>query len=149
MSVPGDFASVIRILRRELGLTQPEFAGLFPVSPITISRWENGQNEPTDQTWRRVEELDKQRKASVGTVGKGPELSQLDFGASPEAVAAVAEAVRLTNGHVASPTFATEISLIDPCLTSALPSTTTSSSLDPSASCSPTTPVRARPLWPG
>jgi SNF2 family DNA or RNA helicase len=38
----------------------------------------------------------------------------MDFGADPEAVAAVAEASRLTFGHMANPAFATEISLIDP-----------------------------------
>jgi hypothetical protein len=38
----------------------------------------------------------------------------LDFTANPDAVAAVAEATRLSFGHLASPTFATEVSLIDP-----------------------------------
>ena len=51
----------------------------------------------------------------IGTVSDGPANSpQLDFGADPESVAAVAESVRLRSGHLASPTFATEISLIDP-----------------------------------
>ena len=93
MPVPGDYANRMRALRKALGLTQPEFAGLFPVSPITVSRWENGQNEPTEQTWRRVEQLGKNlsahESASPGELAK----AQLDFGAPPEAVAAVAEAV--------------------------------------------------------
>ena len=38
----------------------------------------------------------------------------LDFAAEPEVVAAVAEATRLTYGHLFNPAFATEISLIDP-----------------------------------
>ena len=37
-----------------------------------------------------------------------------DFAADPEAVAAVAEAWRLSYGHMANPAFATETSLIDP-----------------------------------
>lgn len=38
----------------------------------------------------------------------------LDFTASPDAVRAVAEGERLSFGHMANPTFATEISDIDP-----------------------------------
>ena len=65
--------------------------------------------------WARIQELESRGTAPVGTIGEGqPDRPQLDFGADPEAVAAVAEAVRLSSGHLASPTFATEISLIDP-----------------------------------
>ena len=47
--------------------------------------------------------------------GSSPSAARApDFAADPEAVAAVAEAWRLSYGHMANPAFATEISLIDP-----------------------------------
>jgi hypothetical protein len=39
---------------------------------------------------------------------------QIDFGGDPELVRLIVEAERLTYGHLFSPSFATEISLIDP-----------------------------------
>lgn len=39
---------------------------------------------------------------------------QIDFAANPEVVLALAEGERLTYGHLFNPTFATEVSLIDP-----------------------------------
>jgi superfamily II DNA or RNA helicase len=116
MSLPADCRHRIRTLRRAMGLKQPDFAALVGVSPITISRWENGQHDPTELGWARIQELENCISAPpVGTIKDGQaERLQLDFGGDPEAVAAVAEAIRLSNGHIASPTFATEISLIDP-----------------------------------
>jgi superfamily II DNA or RNA helicase len=115
MPLPADCRQRIQTLRRAMRLKQPEFAALVGVSPITISRWENGQNEPTELGWSRIQELESRSVASGGSIGDVQTVRpQLDFGADPEAVAAVAEAVRLSNGHMASPTFATEISLIDP-----------------------------------
>ena len=35
-----------RQVRTEAGLTQPEFAALLNVSPITVCRWETGVNIP-------------------------------------------------------------------------------------------------------
>jgi DNA-binding XRE family transcriptional regulator len=115
LSVPSDYRVRIRTLRGAMSLKQPVFAALVGVSPITISRWENGQNDPTDLAWSRIEELEQLRNGGTRST-KLVKLSHphLDFGAPPEAVAAVAEAVRLSNGHIASPTFATKISLIDP-----------------------------------
>ena len=43
-----------------------------------------------------------------------PATPTLDFAAKPEVVSAVAEANRLAHGHLFNPTFATEISSIDP-----------------------------------
>jgi len=115
MPVPHDYQLRIRSLRHSLGLKQPEFAELVGVSPITISRWENGQNDPTELGWARIEQLERREAIPPGTLtDAAPSRVQLDFGADPEAVAAVAEATRLSCGHIASPTFATEISLIDP-----------------------------------
>ena len=115
MAVPFDYQKRIRTLRRTLGLKQPEFAAAVGVSPITISRWENGQNDPTDLAWSRIEEMERREPSYVQATGLSDIVRpEIDFGADPEAVAAVAEAARLSCGHLASPTFATEISLIDP-----------------------------------
>lgn len=115
MALPSDCPLRIRALRRVMGLKQPDFAALVGVSPITVSRWENGQNDPTELGWARILDLEARTTASAAAANDSqPDYTQMDFGAEPEAVAAVAEAVRLSNGHLASPTFATEISLIDP-----------------------------------
>src|ERR1700680_2393525 len=112
MPLPSDCPLRIRALRRAMGLKQPDFAALVGVSPVTISRWENGQNDPTELAWARIEELQLTR---VGTLRQAASSRPpLDFGAEPDAVAAVAEATRLSRGHLANPTFATEVSLIDP-----------------------------------
>ena len=58
MPVPFDYQQRIKTLRRGMRLKQPEFAALVGVSPITISRWENGQNDPTELAWARIEELE-------------------------------------------------------------------------------------------
>lgn len=115
MAVPANYQQRIKTLRRAMGLKQPDFAALIGVSPITISRWENGQNDPTELAWARIEEIERQDATPLGTLGEShPSRPQLDFAADPEKVAAVTEAMRLSSGHIASPTFATEISLIDP-----------------------------------
>src|SRR3981081_2514629 len=110
-----NYSNKIKDMRRSMGLKQPEFAALVGVSPITISRWENGQNVPTDLAWTRIEDLASRAAVPSGTLNEGSVTGpQMAFGADPESVAAVAESVRLLSGHLASPTFATEISLIDP-----------------------------------
>lgn len=111
MPVPSDYPSRVRDLRLKLGLKQAEFASTMNVSVPTVSRWENRQNEPTELAWARVVELEAGLEFPPEA---RPQRLPLTFGADPDAVAAVAEAARLSSGHVSSPTFATEISLIDP-----------------------------------
>ena len=111
MPVPSDYPTRVRALRLKLGLKQPEFAASMNVSVPTVSRWENRQNEPTDLAWARLMEMEA---SLVRPVEARPQRLSLTFGADPDAVSAVAEAARLSSGHVSSPTFATEISLIDP-----------------------------------
>lgn len=40
-------ASEIRKMRGQLGLNQAEFAQLTGVHPITVSKWERGESDPT------------------------------------------------------------------------------------------------------
>src|SRR5438067_1256904 len=88
--------------------TYATIAELVGVSSITISRWENGQNDPTELAWARIEEIQGLEPAHSEVPRTTRGHPPLDFGADPEAVAAVAEAARLSCGHLASPTFATE-----------------------------------------
>ncbi|MEW6710043.1 MAG: helix-turn-helix domain-containing protein [Candidatus Riflebacteria bacterium] len=43
--------------RRELGLTQEEFARVFDVSPRTVIRWENGHSEPQGAAAKKMSRL--------------------------------------------------------------------------------------------
>ena len=101
----------IRALRRSLGLTQGAFGDRLGVTNVTVSRWESGAFAPDNRAVAALE-------AMAGATGKEQTEKPLpdpglDFTANPDAVAAVAEATRLSFGHLASPTFATEVSLID------------------------------------
>src|ERR1700733_10667428 len=90
----------IRALRRSLGLTQAAFGDLLGVTNVTISRWESGAFEPDNRAMAALE-------AMVGVADQEPSERPLrepgvDFAANPDAVAAVAEAARLSFGHLAS-----------------------------------------------
>lgn len=49
--------AVFRHLRKTLGLKATEFADLLGVTAETISRWENGHNEPDRAVWATMEHL--------------------------------------------------------------------------------------------
>lgn len=107
----------IRFLRGRLGMTQAALAEALGVSYPTVNRWENGKSRPSPVCWSRLLEL---AQASADTVAE-PELPPwsnapppLDFTARPEVVGALAEGERLSFGHLANPTFATEIASIEP-----------------------------------
>src|SRR5262249_59792541 len=71
--------------------------------------------EPNRLVWERIEALARDHSSSPEPIATKAGLSiQLDFGADPSAVRGIAEAERLTYGHLFNPAFATEISLIDP-----------------------------------
>lgn len=116
----------IRRLRERLGLTQASLAQLLGVSFVTISRWENGQARPSTLARQQLKRLEQERLASLrGTRTAGDEISvtpladdaeapRTDFLASPGSVIGVAEAERLSFGHLFNPAFAVETSLIEP-----------------------------------
>jgi len=113
--IPGDYSERIRRLRGRLGLTQQSLADQLGVSFATVNRWENGQTKPTRLYWAQLQKLAGEPEAADSEAPREPERElPLDFTASPEAVLAVAEGERLSYGHMANPTFATEISKIDP-----------------------------------
>ncbi len=47
----------IRKLRKKLGLTQKEFANRLKVDAITISRWERGEQRPSNLALRILNRL--------------------------------------------------------------------------------------------
>ena len=116
-SMPGaDFADQVKQLRGRLGLTQVELAKKIGVSFATVNRWENDQVKPSPLYWNQLRQLEFIVEEEAAPYGKALKLEDgpLDFTATPEVVKTVAEGERLSFGHLANPTFATEISSIDP-----------------------------------
>ena len=116
-ALPADYPSRVRSVRERLDLTQVQLAERIGVSFATVNRWENGQTKPARLAWRQI--LDLETKLTPGiaepreAAGTTP-APGLDFTARPAVVSAVAEATRLSYGHLFNPAFATEVSLIDP-----------------------------------
>ena len=117
LGLPADYCARVKSVRERLGLTQVQFAARIGVSFATVNRWENGQTKPARLAWRQVLDLEVElsspgRDAEAAPAPTGP--PPLDFAARPAVVTAVAEANRLSYGHLSNPAFATEVSLIDP-----------------------------------
>jgi len=114
---PGDdYAERIKRLRGEVGLTQQALADRLGVSFATVNRWENKQTKPSRLYWNQLQQLEMRVAEESSAYGKKEEKSPaiLDFTANPEIVKVLAEGERLSFGHLMNPTFATEISSIDP-----------------------------------
>ena len=114
-----DFPQRIRRLRGAKALTQTQFAKLIGVSYVTVNRWENGQSRPSKLAWQSIVDIEAQSDyvmdgAGAGYVATPVTPPVLDFSGNPDAVSVVAEANRLSYGHLFNPAFATETSLIDP-----------------------------------
>ena len=102
-----------------MGLTQIQFAERLGVSSITVHRWESGESRPRRLALARLREVEDELVAQEAAgAPQGPWTSAatppLDFAGSPEAVSAVAEALRLAHGHQFNPAFASETARIDP-----------------------------------
>lgn len=104
-----NYAARVSDLRDQLGMTQKEFADRIGVSFATVNRWENGHTTPSKAVREKIEDLE----TKVEQEGENARID-LDFSGRAEAVRAVVDAERLQNGHAYNPTFATEISKIDP-----------------------------------
>ena len=113
----------VRQLRKRIGLTQEQFAERLHVTPLTVLRWESGQSTPRPLALAKLRELEQEfattqapsrmdwsKKAQAKTATP----PALDFAGNPDATLAVVEAHRLAFGHQFNPTFASEISRIDP-----------------------------------
>jgi len=112
--------ALIRATRRRLGLTQAGLAARLGVSFVTVNRWERGKSKPPSQILKQLRNLEIQQalapRADEGLARhqNRPPTGAPDFLGDPERVRLVAEVERLSFGHVASPTFATETSRIEP-----------------------------------
>ena len=116
-TLPADYSSRVRSIRERLDLTQVQLAERIGVSFATVNRWENGQTKPARLAWRQILDLEAglgQAEATPEPAADSSAAPPLDFTARPAVVAAVAEATRLSYGHLCNPAFATEVSLIDP-----------------------------------
>ena len=116
---PLDYPERVKSVRDLKGLTQAQLAELIGVSFASVNRWENGQSRPNSLSWRRILEIESSIAGDDGDtlpiVAEGlSTLQDLDFSANPDAVWALAEAHRLSYGHLFNPAFASETSLIDP-----------------------------------
>ena len=118
--LPSDYPQRVKNAREVRGLTQAKFAELVGVSYATVNRWENRQSRPNSLAWTRLLHLESSVDGGCAdpdlttSDGSSPSSHVLDFSADPDAVSAVAEAHRLTYGHLFNSAFATETSLIDP-----------------------------------
>lgn len=122
-------ANRIRNLRGKLGLTQDQLARLMGVSYASVNRWENGQTRPSRLALQTIERAERIGLAAFEdrnfAVKDSPVVVPLlpmdtshgqtiDLSSNPEIVRAVAEAERLSFGHLFNPAFATEVSSIEP-----------------------------------
>jgi len=115
-----DSWTLLREFRRRLGLTQAALAARLGVSFVTINRWERGKSKPPSQLMKQLRQLEAEQLVAASArespgPGQGkPPTGTPDFLGDPERVRLIAEVERLSYGHIASPTFGTEISCIEP-----------------------------------
>ncbi len=122
---PVEIEADVRRLRGRLGLTQDQFAERLGVSTITVHRWETGQSRPRRLALEKLAQLRQEAAAAAAASAVRPLRTlrpptragiDLDFAGDPEAVLAVADALRLSFGRQFNPAFAIETSRIDPLL---------------------------------
>ena len=113
----------VRQLRGRLGLTQEQFADRLGVSTITVHRWESGQSRPRQLALEKLARLQQEAAEAASeaqpmrTLRPVPRAGiGLDFAGDPEAVLAMADALRLSFGRQFNPAFAIETSRIHPLL---------------------------------
>ncbi|WP_263818945.1 helicase-related protein [Salinibacter sp.] len=111
-----DHADRIQSLREEIGATQSQFADRIGVSHVTVNRWENGKNTPNDLAWEKIQKIERHVFGDQKSYDAESDVEQvdLDFEGSPKGLKSLVEAKRLRNAHRHNPTFASEISRIDP-----------------------------------
>ena len=100
-----DYARRIKNIRGIKELTQTQFAERIGVSYASVNRWENEQSRPNNLAWQRILEMEASAHEDIDYVQAIPEARStpplsMDFSANPDAISAVAEAHRLTYGHL-------------------------------------------------
>lgn len=116
--LPQEYPQRVKRVRELRGLTQARLAELIGVSFTSVNRWENGQSRPSNLSWKQILELEKLSdeadQGSTGSVTTTDTPQPLDFTANPEVLWALAEAHRLSFGHLFNPAYASETSRIEP-----------------------------------
>ncbi|HUY75934.1 MAG TPA: SNF2-related protein, partial [Ktedonobacterales bacterium] len=133
-SMPPDYAARISALRARFALSQARLAELLAVTAMTVSRWENGQAQPSPALWRRIVAAETGELAALTATPGAARVAEFaagyaeaqggqqsgvapalpTFTATSLDVSLTVEAHRLEYGYLVNPTFATEISLIEP-----------------------------------
>jgi DNA-binding transcriptional regulator YiaG len=57
-----DDPTIVKEARKKLGLTQKQFAALFPVSTRTVGRWESGEGKLGPGIELLIERLTRKKK---------------------------------------------------------------------------------------
>lgn len=90
------------------------------MSFVTVNRWERGKSKPPSRVLTQLRRLEAEQTPTAspnegpGHVQRTVSTGTVDFLGDPERVRLIAEVERLSYGHIASPTFATETSRIEP-----------------------------------
>ena len=127
-AVPQDYAVRVQNLRARLGLTTIALADRLGVAFDAVSAWEAGRQVPSAAAWRHAVDLwnDGNHDANgASATGRAAHESQaayvvpagtpsLDFLGDPRRTQAAVEGEQLSYAFLANPSFATEISSIDP-----------------------------------
>ena len=85
-----DTSNLIRTWRRQLRMTQEEFAREIAVTVSTVNRWENGHAAPSKLAWRVVREFGRKRGLignpfrKAGSTEDEPSEPGSSFGADAE-----------------------------------------------------------------
>jgi hypothetical protein len=81
-----------------------------------VNRWENGKNAPNELAWEKIRKIEEH--VFGDSQDHGAELDEgtvnLDFEGDSQGVQSLVEAKQLRNAHRHNPTFASEVSRIDP-----------------------------------
>ena len=121
-----DFSQRIKQLYVKLDLTQARMAELVGVTTGAISQWETGYARPSAKRWQQIARAESLGvHALAESFGKQSVLKQasaecitsppgMNFDTDPKVVRLVMQCHRLAYGHLANPTFATEISQVHP-----------------------------------
>jgi len=78
----GHHAATIATLRRQLGMTQEEFAHSIGVTVSTVNRWENGHIQPSRLARKAMEKL-AQHTAVSGALDSAASAAPTRYVASP------------------------------------------------------------------
>ncbi len=117
-----DYPNRIKALRARFDLNQAGLAELIGVTPAAVSQWESGASQPSQKRWAQitraemlgVHALADDFESMVKESRADYVLPNITFATNPEIVRLVLQGQRLAYGHQTNPTFAVEISQIDP-----------------------------------